>query len=145
MKSLSIKARLILLCMRARILFIKGMGRDFKGGEIIKFCGIAGMDINILRKCWSDTLDAWNIASNLGYPTDVDYIVDISSVLSTYFADTDLIFYHLKEVAKIRTSNHEVQEAVFNMALYLNDKDTVKEQIKRLPPKENRKKIGSNN
>ncbi len=133
-KSLSIKARLTLLCMRARILFIEGMGRDFKGGEIIKFCGIAGMDINILRKCWSDTLKAWDIASNLGYPTDVDYIVDISSVLSTYFADTDLIFYHLKELAKIRTSSREVQEALFNMALHLNDKDVVKEQIKRLPP-----------
>lgn len=132
-KSLSIKARLILLCMRARILFIEGMGRDFKGGEIIKFCGIAGMDIKILKKCWSDTLEAWEIASNLGYPVDVDYIVDISSVLSTYFAKTDLILYHLKELTKIRTANREAQEALFIMALNLDDKDVVKEQIKRLP------------
>ncbi len=132
-RSLSMKARLILLCMRARTLFVEGMGRDFKGGEIIKFCGIAGMDIKILKKCWSDTLEAWEIASNLGYPVDVDYIVDISSVLSTYFAKTDLILYHLKELTKIRTANREAQEALFIMALNLDDKDVVKEQIKRLP------------
>lgn len=129
------RQQLSLLMFRARALFNIGGGNTIEQypGEVIPFSGLPCMDAEHLGKSWGDLKQAWALAGQLGYPADIEYVLDVSCILSVYFNEKNYFYTHLKYLAKIRPHAPYIQETLLKYALNLDDLDVVQEQLNKVP------------
>jgi len=127
---LKVETKLTMHIFRARSLFNLGFGKKGpRANEIVPFAGLPSMDDKILRACWDDVVDAWDIGRKLGYPSDLAYMIDMSGILGAYFREIDRIYSHITRFAEIRPGYREVQEGLLGIAIHKHDYKTWRKQL----------------
>ena len=130
---LKVERKLTMHIFRARCLFNLGFGeKGLAANEVVPFAGLPRMDDGVLRACWGDVVDAWDIGRKLGYPSDLAYIIDMSGILGVYFREIDRIYSHITRFAEIRLGYREVQEGLLGIAIHKQDYKTVRKQLGKM-------------
>ena len=80
------------------------------------------MNPKILKKAWIELISAWELADQLEYPTDVETMIDMFSILGMYFSEPDIIKKHLIKLAEIRPAVQIIQKALLQIAMHLDDR-----------------------
>lgn len=101
--------------------------------QTIPFSGLPQMNPRVLRTSWESCKHAWETAYSLGYPTDVELLIDFSCVLSTYFNEEEFFYGHLKHLARIRPKNLLIQEILLQYSTEYGDSKTAQQQLGKLP------------
>ena len=129
------RQRLVLHIFQARSLFRIG-GIHVSGEDepqTIPFSGVPQMNPRVLRTSWDSCKQAWETAYSLGYPTDVELLIECSCLLSIYFNEQEFFYGHLKHLARIRPKNLSIQEALLQYATEYGDSKTAQQQLGKLP------------
>lgn len=118
-----------------RSLFILGYGKErYEANKVISFRGTSEMNIPELTECWEFAKSSWELAAKLGYPIDIDYIIDISSILGMFFDDIEAIYPHLRNFADKYPSISHLQQALLTISTSINDFKTSEKLFKRVDP-----------
>lgn len=123
---------LSLRSLKARAYFNLGFGNPPED-TTIPFSGTPDMNPMILKKAWIELLSAWELADQLGYPPDVEIMIDMFSILGMYFSEPDIIKKHLIKLAEIRPDVQIIQESLLQIAMHLDDRATAKRQLSKQP------------
>jgi hypothetical protein len=125
------RQELTLRTLIARAFFQLGLNESdpFK---IIPFSGIPSMDPKILKKAWIEISSAWDLASKLGYPPDIDIMVDIFVIVGMYFSESKIIISHLKKLIKLRPDIQIIKEALFQIVMQTNDEETAEQLLSQM-------------
>jgi hypothetical protein len=123
---------LSLRALRSRSYFNLGFSK-IPENKKIPFSGTPDMDPVILKKAWIEQISAWELSFQLGYPPDVEIMVDMFSILGMYFAEPDIVKKHLIKLAEIRPYVLIIQEVLLAVAMYLDDGNIAAQQLSRLP------------
>ena len=91
------------------------------------------MDPKILKKAWIELLSALELASQWGYPPDVETMIDMFSILGMYFSEPEIVKKHLIKLAEIRPAAQNIQEGLLQIAMHLDDRGTAERQLSKLP------------
>jgi len=129
------KQQLSIRIIKSRSLFQLGAGEVFRKhiGNIIPFSGLPGMDVATLKQSWNELKTAWNLAEKLNYPSNIEFIVDITAILCFYFDESEIFYSRLKHIAKTRPESLFLQESLLNVAQQVNDQDVILQQLNLLP------------
>lgn len=131
-QELTLRQELSLRILKARSYFNLGFTK-IPENTTIPFSGTPDMDPVILKKAWIELISAWDIASQLGYPPDVETMIDMFSILGTYFSEPDIIKKHLIKLAEIRPFVQSIQEVLLAIAMHLDDREIAARQLSALP------------
>ena len=126
------RQELSLRSLMARSYFNLGLGKISKNSTI-PFSGTAEMNPEILKKAWTELISAWDLASQLGYPPDVETMVDMFCILGMYFSEPDIVKKHLVKLAEIRPAIQMIQEVLLQVAMHIDDEIIAKLQLSKLP------------
>ncbi|MDR4496404.1 MAG: hypothetical protein MRK02_00495 [Candidatus Scalindua sp.] len=118
--------------LKARSYFNLGF-RNPPRDTTIPFSGAPDMNPETLKKAWVELLLAWDLANQLGYPPDVESMIDIFIILGIYFSEPGIIKKHLIRLAEIRPNASIIQEGLLQVAMHLDDRTIAEEQLSRLP------------
>lgn len=130
-QELSDRQALSLRALKARAHFTLGFGN--LPSEPIPFSGTPEMNPEILKKAWIELLTAWDLAYKLGYPPDVEIMIDMLSILGMYFAESDIVKKHLIKLAELRPTVLSIQECLLQVAMHLDDRIIATQQLYKLP------------
>ena len=131
-QELTHRQELSLRSLKARSYFNLGFSNTPKN-TTIPFSGTTDMCPEILKKAWIELISAWDLSEHLGYPPDVDTMIDIFSILGMYFSESDIIKKHLVKLAEIRPAVQIIQEGLLQVAMYLDDRTIAEQQLSKLP------------
>jgi len=131
-QEVSHRQELSLKSLKARAYFNLGFVKT-PYGITIPFSGTRDMKPEILKKAWLELLSAWDLASQLGYPPDVEVMIDMFSILGMYFSEAVIVKTHLIKLAEIRPDIQLIQEALLQVSIYLDYGDTAEQQLSKLP------------
>jgi hypothetical protein len=131
-QTLTPRQELSLRALKARAYFNLGFS-NIPHDKTIPFTGTPDMNPEILTKSWMELLSAWELAEQLGYPPDVETMIDMLSILGMYFSEPDIVKTHLVKLAEIRPAVQNIQETLLQVAMYLDDRDTAERQLSKLP------------
>lgn len=133
--NITLRQKLTLHILKARSFFSIGMSKDYNELEnfIIPFSGLPEMQSGILINAWNELKEGWSIAEKLNYPLNVEFLMDISAILGTYFNEIDYFYKHLKIISNDRPFNIPIQKTLLILAQQLNDNFIVENQLKILP------------
>ena len=131
-QELTHRQELSLRSLKARSYFNLGFSNTPEN-TTIPFSGTPDMNPEILKKAWMELISAWELANQLGYPPDVETMIDMFSILGMYFSEPDIIKKHLIKLAEIRPAVRIIQEGLLQIAMHLDDRATAKRQLSRLP------------
>lgn len=131
-QELTHRQELSLRSLKARSYFNLGFSNTPED-TTIPFSGTQDMNPEILKKAWIELLFAWELADQLGYPPDVETMIDMFSILGMYFSEPDIVKKHLIRLAEIRPSLQIIQEGLLQVAMHLDDRATAERQLRKLP------------
>src|SRR5208337_138765 len=131
-QKLTDRQELSLKLLKARSLFYLGFDKT-PYNETIPFSGTPDMNPEILKKAWIVLISAWDLASRLGYPPDVETTIDMFTILGMYFSEQDIVKKHLIKLAEIRQDDTIIQEALLQVAMFLDDRAIADQQLSKLP------------
>jgi len=131
-QELTHRQELSLRSLKARSYFNLGFSNTPEN-TTIPFSGTPDMNPEILKKAWIELLSAWDLANQLGYPPDVETMIDMFSILGMYFSEPDIINKHLIKLAEIRPTVPIIQEGLLQIAMHLDDRATAERQLFKLP------------
>jgi hypothetical protein len=131
-QELTHRQELSLRSLKARSYFNLGF-TNTPEDTTIPFSGTQDMNPEILKKAWIELLSAWELADQLGYPPDVETMIDMFSILGMYFSEPDIVKKHLIKLAEIRPAVQIIQEGLLQVAMHLDDRATVERQLSKLP------------
>ena len=131
-RELTHRQELSLRSLKARAYFNLGFSNT-PHGSTIPFAGTPNMNPEILKKSWMEVLSAFDLACELGYPPDVETMIDMFSILGMYFSEPDIVKKHLIKLAEIRPAIQKIQDTLLRVAMYLDDRDTAEKQLSKLP------------
>ena len=80
--------KLSLKTLKARALFNLGFSKITEN-KTIQFSGTPDMNPIILKEAWIELISAWDLASKLGYPRDVEAMIDMFTILGLYFDERE--------------------------------------------------------
>ena len=126
------RQKLGLKSLKARSYFNLGSNK-ISDGTTVPFTGLQEMNSDILKKAWIELISAWDLASQLGYPPDVETTIDIFCILGMYFDESDIVKLHLIKLARIRPYVSVIQETLLQVAMYLDDRQVAEGQLSKLP------------
>lgn len=130
-QELTPRQKLSLRSLKARSYFNLGFS-DPPGGRTIPFSGTTDMNPKILKKAWIELLSAWDVADQLGFPPDVETMIDMFSILGMYFSEPEIVKTHLIRLAEIRPGVLIIQEGLLQVAMHLDDRTIAEKQLSRL-------------
>ncbi len=131
-QDLTDRQELSLRSLKARSYFNLGF-RKTPDDKAISFAGTPDMNPEILKNAWIELISAMNLADKLGYPPDVQSMIDIFSILGMYFNEPEIVKKHLVKLADIRPSIQIVQESLFQVAMHTSDRTIAERQLCKLP------------
>ena len=131
-QELTPRQELSLRSLKARSYFNLGFS-DPPGGTTIPFSGTPDMKPEILKKAWIELLSAWDVADQLGFPPDVETMIDMFSILGMYFSEPGIVKTHLIRLAEIRPAVPIIQEGLLQVAMHLDDRTIAEGQLTKLP------------
>jgi len=131
-QELTHRQELSLRSLKARSYFNLGFSNT-PGDTTIPFSGTQDMNPKILKKAWIELISAWELANQLGYPPDVETMIDMFSILGMYFSEPDIVKKHLIKLAEIRPAVQIIQEGLLQVAMHLDDRATAERQLTKLP------------
>jgi hypothetical protein len=131
-QELTLRQELSLKILKARSYFNLGSTK-ISENRTIPFSGTPDMDPVILKMAWIEAISALDIASQLGYPHDVEIIIDVFSILGMYFSEQNIVKKHLIKLAEIRPSVQNIQDILLTIAMHLDDRETAAKQLSILP------------
>ncbi len=126
------RQKLSLKALKARAYFNLGFSK-IPENKTIPFLGTPDMNPGILKEAWIELISAWDLASQLGYPRDVETMVDMFTILGMYFGETDIVKKHLIKLAEIRPFLMDVQEVLLSVAMHSDDRVIAAQQLSILP------------
>lgn len=131
-QDLTPRQELSLRSFKARSHFCLGFSNT-PTDRTIPFSGTPDMHPKILKDAWIELLTAWDLANELGYPPDVESMIDMFFILGNYFSEPDIIKKHLIRLAEIRPAVLIIQNSLLLIAMHLDDRTIAEEQLSRLP------------
>lgn len=131
-QKLTHRQKLSLRSLKARSYFNLGFSNTPEN-TTIPFSGTPDMNPEILKKAWIELISAWDLADQLGYPRDVETMIDMFSILGMYFSEPDIVKKHLIKLAEIRPDVPLIQEGLLQVAMHLDDRATAERQLFKLP------------
>ncbi len=131
-QELTHRQELSLRSLKARSYFNLGFSNTPEN-TTIPFSGTSDMNPEILKKAWIELISAWDLADQLGYPRDVETMIDMFSILGMYFSEPDAVKKHLTKLAEIRPAVQIIQESLLQIAMHLDDRATAERQLSKLP------------
>jgi len=131
-QDVSLRQQLSLRALKARSYFNLGF-KQAPEGISIPFSGTPDMNPDILKKAWIELISAWDLANQLGYPPDVETMIDMFPTLGMYFSEPDIVKTHLIKLAEIRPHIEIIQESLFQVAMHLDDQTIAERQLSKLP------------
>ena len=131
-QELTHRQELSLRSLKARSYFNLGFSNTPEN-TTIPFSGTPDMNPEILKKVWIELISAWDLADQLGYPRDVETMIDMFSILGMYFSEPDAVKKHLTKLAEIRPAVQIIQESLLQIAMHLDDRATAERQLSKLP------------
>ena len=131
-QELTHRQELSLRSLKARSYFNLGFSNAHED-KIIPFSGTQDMNPMILKKAWIELISAWELAGQLGYPPDVETMIDMFSILGMYFSEPSIVKKHLIKLAEIRPAVQIIQEGLLQVAMHLDDGVTAERQLSKLP------------
>lgn len=131
-QEVSHRQELSLRSLKARSYFNLGFTKTPED-TTIPFSGTRDMNPEILKKAWIELLSAWDLANQLGYPPDVETMIDMFSILGMYFSEPVIVKTHLIKLAEIRPDIQLIQEALLQVSMHLDDRNTAERQLSKLP------------
>lgn len=126
------RQKLSLKSLKARSYFYLGFEK-IPINTVIPFAGTQEMKPEILKNAWIELIEAWELAKTLGYPPDVESMMDMFSILGMYFSEGEIVKRHLVELADIRPANSYIQESLLKVAMHLDDLLIAEKQLSKLP------------
>ncbi len=124
--------KLSLSSLKARSYFYLGFSNSPES-TIIPFSGTPNMNPKLLKLAWIELIQALEIASQLGYPQNVELLVDMLSILGMYFSESDIVLKHLVKLAEIRPQVIVFQECLLQIALQLDKREIAEDLLDKLP------------
>ena len=131
-QELTHRQELSLRSLKARSYFNLGFSNTPEN-TTIPFSGTPDMNPEILKKAWIELISAWELANHLGYPPDVETMIDMFSILGMYFSEPYAVKKHLIKLAEIRPAVQIIQEGLLQIAMHLDDRATAERQLSKLP------------
>jgi hypothetical protein len=121
-----------LRAIKARAFFYLGFKTD-PTGISIPFSGLPGMNPSILKKAWLELVTAWDLAGQLGYPPDVETMIDMFPTLGMYFSEPNIVKKHIIKLAEIRPNIQSIQLCLSQIAMHLDDREIAEQQLSKIP------------
>lgn len=94
--------------LSARRFFLKAHGDIFNYDQILPFTGKSNINFDHMKTSYELCDKAWYYAKKLGYPSDFVILIDISTVLYSYFNNISVLFERFDEILKERPNHNEL-------------------------------------
>jgi uncharacterized protein DUF4365 len=115
--------------LSARRSFSKATNKSHEQNEVLPIQGKCEYDLVQMKAALNFVSKTWESAKNLGYPSDLVTILDISPLIFGYFGQLQLLYGYFEEILSERPSHQEVircySRLLFNEGEYQHSIDIV--------------------
>jgi tetratricopeptide (TPR) repeat protein len=94
--------------MIARRYFYKATQAVLLDEEVVPFQGKPQYDLQLMQNAFIFLQKAWGIARELGYPSDITILLDISPLIYGYFAQLDKLEKYIEEMLNERPTHPDL-------------------------------------
>ncbi|MCP4158776.1 MAG: DUF4365 domain-containing protein [Deltaproteobacteria bacterium] len=94
--------------MVARRAFVEANHNKIPYGEVIPIQGFVDVKVDYMKEAYQNLVKAWEFAKELGYPSDITVLLDISSLIFGYFNCLDKLFYHFDQILFERPNHRDL-------------------------------------
>jgi tetratricopeptide (TPR) repeat protein len=120
---------------RARARFFQSMPLELDGGEdeIIPIYGPANVDTARTKEVWADVSDALSGFARMGWPSNAEYLSDISSVTAVVVGKEEELLSTLQSATSLRPSLTGLQGTLERVALLCGKVDVALKALEKQP------------
>lgn len=101
----------------ARKEFTRANEKNIIVGSNVHMRAYVNADMNGMKESYENLIKAWNYAKDVGYPSDILVLLDISPFLFGYFNQLNDLFYHLELLLSERP-NHAALIKLYSRLLF---------------------------